>query len=629
MVCLARVLLLIVISLSCAGLLTAQTSANQSSAITVTVTAGAQHVRYVSIGEVQQTRVQVFAPNGSLTFDSQFKMGNLVDWALQDERGSGIPGGAYLFVVTVKDFAGRLSQRFGTATFDEDRVYVERASLGDLQPAQSAALENNRQGESLTPVERIGAMGLSAPANSSRNLVADKAVKAGSAQSDPAAAITPSVGGAGATGQLTKWVDGANGNLGDSIITESSNNIGINTTSPSFLVDARSSAPNATIAISSVLGVPPDNVGFLTGVDTANRGRYDFMWRGGTGGLSLRNGSNTAGNILFFTNSSGSNGLGNETEKVRIDRDGNVGIGATNPAFKLDVRNGLLGVTDANAKPAASLRSLGVGGRGALEMYDNSTLKTALYSDANDSFINGGGKFGIGTKSPYFNLDVREGVIGVTDASSRPVVTMRGIASSRGAVEMYNGGVLRTALYSDGNNSFISGGGNFGVGTNQPQSKLDVVGDVNVSGNGNFAGNLAAKYQDVAEWVLAREQFSPGTVVTIDPTQPNIVRTSSKSYDPLVAGVISAKPGLVLGEAGKGKVMVATTGRVLVKVDARRAPIRIGDLLVTSGTPGVAMRSAPIRFGRRGVHRPGTIIGKALEPLARGQREILVLLTLQ
>jgi thiamine monophosphate kinase len=93
--------------------------------------------------------------------------------------------------------------------------------------------------------------------------------------------------------------------------------------------------------------------------------------------------------------------------------------------------------------------------------------------------------------------------------------------------------------------------------------------------------------------------------------------------------VVTKQPGVILGEGGEGKVMVATTGRVKVKVDARRSGIKIGDLLVTSGEPGLAMKSQPIRVGGRLIHRPGTIIGKALEPLAGGRGEILVLLSLQ
>ena len=41
------------------------------------------------------------------------------------------------------------------------------------------------------------------------------------------------------------------------------------------------------------------------------------------------------------------------------------------------------------------------------------------------------------------------------------------------------------------------------------------------------------------------------------------------------------------------------------------------------------MRSEPIEFNGRKIHQPGTIIGKALQPLASGEGEILVLLSLQ
>ena len=66
-----------------------------------------------------------------------------------------------------------------------------------------------------------------------------------------------------------------------------------------------------------------------------------------------------------------------------------------------------------------------------------------------------------------------------------------------------------------------------------------------------------------------------------------------------------------------------------MKVDASRGPINIGDLLVTSDVPGVAMKSEPIEIGGRKMHMPGTLIGKALEPLEKGKGEILVLLSLQ
>lgn len=169
----------------------------------------------------------------------------------------------------------------------------------------------------------------------------------------------------------------------------------------------------------------------------------------------------------------------------------------------------------------------------------------------------------------------------------------------------------------------ITNTGNVGIGTTNPTAMLHVAGNVTVD------GNIAAKYQDLAEWVPATGEMGPGTVVVLNPTGVNEVMASSRAYDTTVAGVVSAQPGIVLGVAGESKQRIATTGRVRVRVDATRAPIRVGDLLVTSDTPGTAMRSDPLAIQGRTFHQPGTILGKALEPLEKGTGEILVLLSLQ
>jgi hypothetical protein len=176
--------------------------------------------------------------------------------------------------------------------------------------------------------------------------------------------------------------------------------------------------------------------------------------------------------------------------------------------------------------------------------------------------------------------------------------------------------------------AIIDQNGNVGIGTAGPTAKLDVAGGINASGT-ITGGNIVAKYQDFAEWVQSSQRLAAGTVVVLDHTRSNQVIASSQAYDTRVAGVISSQPGITLGENGAGKVLVATTGRVKIKVDASRRSIQVGDLLVTSDIPGVAMKSEPVNIGGVRLHRPGTLIGKALEPLEKGTSEILVLLSLQ
>jgi hypothetical protein len=135
-----------------------------------------------------------------------------------------------------------------------------------------------------------------------------------------------------------------------------------------------------------------------------------------------------------------------------------------------------------------------------------------------------------------------------------------------------------------------------------------------------FAITLAVEGSEAA--------YEPGDVLAASALGSGAAVRTSATYSPAVVGVISEAPAFVGGrpvtdgDAPAG-VSVAIMGVVDCKVSAENGPILPGDLLVTSATPGHAMRAG------REEALPGTILGKALESLDSGTGLIQVLVTLQ
>lgn len=165
--------------------------------------------------------------------------------------------------------------------------------------------------------------------------------------------------------------------------------------------------------------------------------------------------------------------------------------------------------------------------------------------------------------------------------------------------------------------------GNVGIGTASPQAKLHVNGDIIAT------GDIVLKNADCAEEFAVKdlEMIEPGTVMVLG--EEGSLCQSTEAYDKKVAGVVSGagdlKPGLILDKQSEStnRMPIALMGKVYCKVDAQYAPIEVGDLLTTSPTPGHAMKATdPLKAF-------GTIIGKALRPLAAGKGLIPILVALQ
>jgi hypothetical protein len=427
-----------------------------------------------------------------------------------------------------------------------------------------------------------------------------------------------------------------------------SGNVGIGTTTPQELLEV-SHATDPTIRITR-----NDTI-----VDAGNIiGEIEFNSTDGSAGSAgvvanieavAIDGDKT--DLSFKVGHSTGSGSPTLVEGIRIQNTtGNVGIGTASPSsllqlngtssYNLSFQNS--GTTKTLLGQAFSANDL-ITGSSAGDFNVRSQGSNILFSTdsgvSSQLYLKNGGNVGIGTTSPAQKLEVA-GTVKITGGSlfldNDQVIRAGGgnqallYRSSSNGIYLGSGDASDfLSLNAGGNEKVrIDTTGKVGIGTTAPTKELHVVGDATVSGTIE-GGSIVAKYQDVAEWVPARQQLAAGTVVILDPDQSNQVMASTSSYDTRVAGVISAQPGVLLGEGGDGKVKVATTGRVKVKVDATRAPIKIGDLLVTSDQEGVAMKSEPLDIAGAKLHRPGTLIGKALEPLEKGVGEILVLLSLQ
>lgn len=171
-------------------------------------------------------------------------------------------------------------------------------------------------------------------------------------------------------------------------------------------------------------------------------------------------------------------------------------------------------------------------------------------------------------------------------------------------------------------------------------TEFKVNGGGNVYADGGYFAS--ADFSEMLTVSSGARSVEPGDVMVIEPSRDRSIAMSTKPHSTLVAGVYSTSPGFVgsprdwdkaVGEDQTGtfsfddmatmheEIPLAVMGIVPCKVSAENGPIEPGALLVTSSTPGHAMRddAPPV----------GTVIGKALGSLNSGTGVIDVLVTLQ
>ena len=256
------------------------------------------------------------------------------------------------------------------------------------------------------------------------------------------------------------------------------------------------------------------------------------------------------------------------------------------------------------------------------------------------------GSLAVGTDTPAEDLDVR----GEVDITSSVAATILDVKNSSAATIGRTVNIDRTADPTPGND-ILEMSTTATAPDNFQFIECDRAGTIEwaVNGNGTTTskGSYLSRDIQVCEMMAVgagARSAEPGDVMVIDPGSGRTLGRSSKARSTLVVGIYCAEPGLVGSSRGWlrddaadddrattysiqdmadefGEIPLAVVGVVPCRVSAENGAISPGDLLVTSDTPGHAMRDA--------TPAPGTILGKALERLDAGLGVIDVLVGLQ
>jgi len=198
----------------------------------------------------------------------------------------------------------------------------------------------------------------------------------------------------------------------------------------------------------------------------------------------------------------------NLNERMRIDSNGNVGIGTTSPLLPLHTyvsySDSHVGVPSTSGTVAKGISAFEWAGEGLMVGFNNNApygawLQAQHMTDASItrpiSLQPNGGNVGIGTTNPLYKLDIQNNgpqmaIRSMTDGGGRAIAYVGGSTTYNwlaGGQYNVNNAFEITPSTTTGGTTFstpaltILNNGNVGIGTTNPAQKLDVVGAIRTS----------------------------------------------------------------------------------------------------------------------------------------------------
>lgn len=351
----------------------------------------------------------------------------------------------------------------------------------------------------------------------------------------------------------------------------SSGNVGIGTTSPTTLTEINTAVAASDSSSGAKLKISGNgNTGFSASEIQLYDRSADHNWNLGMrdysddGSFRVSKGTfgnNTSDYLIILP--SGSIGIGTETPSNLLSNistsvgytnvGDNSGVGQNSSSLSwASAANGYTAAI-VNASSSVSANGLQVRTAGVGSSNKILSLGTGTASAANtDLFVvQGDGNVGIGTTSPSYPLDVKN-QIRVGAQGGLDVSILNGGAGYGANLDLYNVSGTLTTKISANNNSYFNFG-SVGIGTTNPQSKLDVRGSV-IAANTDFVNGATGSFVQIQQGAATGNTYS-----------------SIGAYQ---AGGVSSN-SLILQNAG-GNVGIGTTAPA-AKLDVANATIRALD----------------------------------------------------